>query len=419
LGGLGGWAPPSSYYTFTAGAGGTGLNFDAAGTITNTGTIIGGAGGDGGTDAASGGAGVFLGGGTLTTSGTIVGGLGGTSQNGIGIAGNAVQFGTLAATLVLLPGASFTGLVAANTAVDDTLVLGGATPSSLSGLGADFAGFTTITESSGASWTLSGLDTIGAGTTFTVAGNLATAGNVTASGTMSITGVQSSVTVQSGAALFAGVALSGGTLAETTEAIFVIGTTLAGAQPGPILIEPGATISGFGTIETPGITDNGTISAQGGTLSLNGPLTGSGVTIVDSGATLLMNGDLRLASLTFAGADATLKVDPLNLSTTISGFGANDTIDLANIHATSVSFSTGTLTVFDGQHLVSTLLLDGDYTTGDFTLARDGHNGSKIGFASADVTKTLNAGPFVANPYGNSLLRVEAFAGMHPHAGFG
>jgi hypothetical protein len=137
--------------------GGLGVSLRGGGTLTNHGTITGGYGAEryhysGG----NGGAGVYLDGGTLiAAAGTIAGGAGGRGTHN-GANGNAVSFGSAAGTLVIDAGAQFVGNIVANTAVNDTLVLSGTTAGTLSGLGKTVTGFTTITESAHATWTLEG-----------------------------------------------------------------------------------------------------------------------------------------------------------------------------------------------------------------------------------------------------------------------
>jgi hypothetical protein len=116
----------------TGGVGGFGVNFNA-GTLTNTGSISGGVGGAGNAKGGRGGAGVLLNGGKLTTSGTISGGLGGAGGvNGLG--GVAVQFGTVASTLVVESGAVFNGAIG-GFGTSDTIDIEDLTPSEVS---ADF-----------------------------------------------------------------------------------------------------------------------------------------------------------------------------------------------------------------------------------------------------------------------------------------
>jgi hypothetical protein len=137
----------------TGGAGGVGVNL-LAGTLTNSGSITGGAGGAGTSTGGHGGSGVFLdGGSTLITSGTISGGAGGTGTT-TGAAGDAVQFGTVASTLIVDPGAVFNDKVVANASVHDVLELSG---TQLGGtaitLGTEFTNFSTLDFAAGAAWT--------------------------------------------------------------------------------------------------------------------------------------------------------------------------------------------------------------------------------------------------------------------------
>jgi hypothetical protein len=137
-----------------SGAGGTGADL-LAGTLTNTGSIAGGAGASNnkGLAGGAGGAGVSLSGGTLITSGTISGGAGGTGTP-TGAAGHAVTFGTAASTLIVDPGAVFNGLVVAHASAGDVLELSGTQSGGTAiTLGTQFTNFTTLEFASGAAWT--------------------------------------------------------------------------------------------------------------------------------------------------------------------------------------------------------------------------------------------------------------------------
>jgi hypothetical protein len=131
-----------------------GVNFKAAGTLTNNGSITGGAGGTGSsTTGGAGGAGVFLNGGTLTNNGSITGGAGGVGTPN-GAAGDAVQFGTVASTLIVDPGAVFNDKVVANASVHDVLELSGTQSGGTAiTLGTEFTNFSTLDFASGAAWT--------------------------------------------------------------------------------------------------------------------------------------------------------------------------------------------------------------------------------------------------------------------------
>jgi hypothetical protein len=131
----------------------------SAGTLTNAGTITGGSGGDGyaligSVAGGAGGAGVLLNAGMLITSGTISGGAGGTGTT-TGAAGDAVQFGSAASTLVVDPGAVFNGHVVANASVNDVLELSGTHAGGTAiQLGTEFTNFSTLTFLPGAVWTV-------------------------------------------------------------------------------------------------------------------------------------------------------------------------------------------------------------------------------------------------------------------------
>jgi hypothetical protein len=176
------------------GPGGAGVSVQAGATLDNRGLIEGGAGrtGDFGTGG-NGGAGVVLDGGTLRNFGTVEGGDGGSGGTD-GTAGVAVQFGTLASTLVLEPSAAFVGLVAADAAAADVLRLAG-NGGTLTGLGTEFTGFSDVTVNAGATWTLAGTNTLDAGAGLRDLGALAVTGTLTGgaaligtAGTLVVTG---------------------------------------------------------------------------------------------------------------------------------------------------------------------------------------------------------------------------------------
>jgi hypothetical protein len=149
---------------YAAGAnGGAGVDVSSGDTVMNSGHITGGGGGGGGGVGSggayaggNGGAGVFVNGGSLTTSGTISGGTGGAGNGApAGANGDAVQFGSIAGTLIVDPGAVFNGEVAANASVNDTLKLSGTQSGGASiTLGTQFTNFSTLSFAFGAAWTV-------------------------------------------------------------------------------------------------------------------------------------------------------------------------------------------------------------------------------------------------------------------------
>jgi len=138
------------------GAGGNGVDLTSGENFTNSIAIVG---GDGGYSLSAaggaGGTGVYLDGGTLVDGGIISGGSGGGSDTGtIGGSGDAVQFGAVASTLIVDPGAVFDGNVVANDSVDDVLELNGS--GALAGLGTQFTGFSTIEFDTNSQWSVEG-----------------------------------------------------------------------------------------------------------------------------------------------------------------------------------------------------------------------------------------------------------------------
>ena len=179
---------------------------------------------------------------------------------------------------------------------------------------------------------------------------------------------------------------------------------------------PGSTPSAF--------SNTGTILMNDATLFLNGDsnftqavnsITGSGNSLLLGNlgfGTVVLDGGIQIGpvfnrvevseaalsggSIAFAGA-GTLAIDtftttPSNvgISSTITGFDANDAFDLTQINAPSlfVTYTTGTLGIWDALGLVGSLNLVGNYTTSDFQLKSDGSTGTDIIFSSPPVVTT-------------------------------
>ena len=140
--------------SFSRVGGGSGV-YLGSGTLTNQGII---AGGDATGSGVAGGIGVVVLGGTLVNAGTISGGV------DAGVTSDAASFAStsMSATLVIEPRAVFNGAVQGN-GRNDALTLGSSSSAgTLTGLGTEFTGFSTFSEAVGASWTLTGSNTVGA-----------------------------------------------------------------------------------------------------------------------------------------------------------------------------------------------------------------------------------------------------------------
>jgi hypothetical protein len=216
------------------GTGGVGVDLNG-GVLRNTGTIAGGAPGDNSTIP---GVGVLIGSGTLINAGTISGGAG---PVGSGTVGDAVQFGTVASTLVVDPGAVFIGQVVANTSAKDVLdFAAGPHRGTLSGLGSQLTGFATIAVAKGADWLLTGNNTTPAGSVLKVAGLLTVAAGTGQSdafdGVVQDTGA---MVAGSGTLALDGAVAGTGELAADAHATLALadGGSFAGALTGPGTID--------------------------------------------------------------------------------------------------------------------------------------------------------------------------------------
>jgi hypothetical protein len=277
------------------GTGGGGVIADFGASVFNKGTIGGGAGGSaaffgkvpyGG----NGGVGVYLDGGSLTNAGTISGGAGGVGTSTSGTHGLAVEFGPAANTLVLDPGAVFDGLVAANASVNDVLLLAG-TGGTLSGLGTQFTGFSTLAERPGADWTL-GASTLANSAEVIVRQDA----SLTFTGGLSGGGI---VRLDAGAKLTADAGLGAATLrfADGGGETLVLGSTDAVA----------ATLSGFRSSDTIDLASTlTTFSFAGGTLTL---LDGSSVVETLALAGHYTDADFALKSDDHGGTNILMKSD--------------------------------------------------------------------------------------------------------------
>jgi len=179
------------------------------------------------------------------------------------------------------------------------------------------------------------------------------------------------------------------------------------------------------TVES-ALDSTGTLLAAGGTIVLQGAVTGSGTGEISNGtleaaSTFDQNvafnsakGVLELAhSETYAGAVSGL-----------SSAGTNS-LDLEDIPfvsgTTSWSFSgtsaSGVLTVKDGSH-VAAIKLTGDYLTAKFTLASDAHGGTSVvdpagASASASATTARFAAAIASFAAPPAEMSRHAADGLH------
>jgi len=281
----------------------------------------------------------------------------------------------------------------ANAGVADSLVLRGTQAGTLTGLGQQFAGFTRISELQGVTWNFTGTNVLGAGTSLTIAGSATLAGTWTDAGGVTIKSGGSLVDAATGTAILGNVALKGGQISSAAGAQLVIGPAGADAQDalvsasGSISVTAGGKVSGFGTIGASAagaLIDNGLITAQGGTLSLDTTVSGTGHIAIAAASVLLANAAVATGIAFKTGSGETLDIAKgATLTGAISHFGAGDTVDFLKIAPGSLTFIGHTLTLETGMGQSASLTLAGNYTAANFHLSSDGHGGSDITFVPA------------------------------------
>ena len=183
-----------------------------------------------------------------------------------------------------------------------------------------------------------------------------------------------------------------------------------------LVVDTGTNIvTNSGTLEATGsgglilestIANSGTIWANGGNVLVNGDVTGAGAGLISGTATLEFVGASSTDTTFAESGSGTLKLDHAGGFTgTISGFAADDAIDLGDLGfgtGTTLSYTGnaagtgGTLTVSDGTSTAN-ITLAGQYSAADFVAQSDSANGTLI---RLDVSDTF---VFAAN-FGNQEI---------------
>jgi hypothetical protein len=329
---------------------------------------------------------------SLGAGGTVI------AQSGT-ISGNidAVKFGTTAnARLVVDPGAKFNGTLNGGNTIGashvTTLELAsGASAGTLSGLNTNYIDFAQVTIDSGASWTLSGSNSLKSGVTLTSAGNLTSTGTLTNSG---------SIVVGSPMTTTGKVINSGDIRAASTETAVYVAT-------GGVLTNTSAgTISGgaYGVSLASGVTltDAGRISGTTDAILFNAGAANR--LILDPGAALI--GTVDGGNTLGATASSTLELASSASAGTISGLGTQF-IDFAQVtlEAGANWAFAGSNTIGAGVTLINsgTLVNDGEILLQSGTFTPDSLSGSgtiAFGTVTGDLL-ALNTGNAAANVIGN------------------
>ncbi len=229
----------------------------------------------------------------------------------------------------------------------------------------------------------------GSKTVVDVAGTLSISDN----GLASILSISQKATAQLGA-----LSLGGGSVSVDAYSSLEVGT-LGAAATGYLTVDPGAVVSGYGTLDQLGtIALNGLVSAAGGTLLL-GPSAGTGTLAITTEAALGLTAATSVPiAITGAGATLILEGTKATASGVISGFAPGDSIVTSNTPIDSVNYqpgagNLGTLILSEAGQQVGTLTLAGNYAGDIFTVRPSGAGAAVIVSASASAGTGTGAGP--------------------------
>ncbi|WP_426442478.1 DUF4347 domain-containing protein [Bradyrhizobium genosp. P] len=162
---------------------------------------------------------------------------------------------------------------------------------------------------------------------------------------------------------------------------------------------------GGGLIVNSAVDNSGSLSANGGNLTLEGAVTGNGTATISGAATLEFGAASAEAASFAAGATGTLKLDQSSSFTgSVSGFTSGDALDLTDIafganstlgYAANTNGTGGTLSISDGTHSAS-IALFGQYAAAGFHVGNDSGAGTIVTYA--DPAAGTTSAPLITNP---------------------
>jgi hypothetical protein len=130
------------------------------------------------------------------------------------------------------------------------------------------------------------------------------------------------------------------------------------------------------------LTNNGTLDAASGLLSIKDTVGGTGNLQIGATGTLsLLLGAGAGQTVDFLAGTGLLDLTvPIDFTGLITGFAGGDTIDLLKAPETSYGFSNNVLTISDGTKTQASLHFASGYTSADFSVTSDMNGGTLIKF---------------------------------------
>jgi hypothetical protein len=140
------------------------------------------------------------------------------------------------------------------------------------------------------------------------------------------------------------------------------------------------------------VENRGLLWANDSVLTVQGPVSGSGTAIIDGAGTLDLEAQSTVNVVFGAdGAGTLILGDSFHFAGTISGFGALDVIDLADLGSEATidyhendTGTGGSLIVSDSAHTVE-LTLQGSYSLSDFSVVHDQTAGARIAYVQHEL----------------------------------
>ncbi|WP_152552614.1 beta strand repeat-containing protein, partial [Aeromonas taiwanensis] len=141
-----------------------------------------------------------------------------------------------------------------------------------------------------------------------------------------------------------------------------------------------------GLVINSGLDNSGLLWANGGNLTLNAAVSGTGHALISGMATLAYAAGSSLDTRFAEEGDGTLRLaQAADFTGTVSGFNAGDKFELADLGNATISYisnataSGGVLTIDDGTHL-SEIQLQGTYTAAGFQMAQEQDGGTTVSY---------------------------------------